>query len=102
VKVVAYVPDLMDRSRFGQVAAETTFVNDPNELAAVSTDTDVAIADLGRPGSLEALMAAKSARKIGFVSHENSEMLQRAASEGIEAMARSRFLPRIAQIVATG
>ena len=87
-RVVAYVPDLMDRSRLTGV----TFVATPEELATV--DADVVVVDLSRPGVLDVLpaVAERVPRVIGFGSHVDTELLAAAGAAGCtEVLPRSRF-----------
>lgn len=87
-RVVAYVPDLMDRSRLTGV----TFVATPAELA--SADADVVVVDLSRPGVLELLpaVAERVPRIVGFGSHVDTELLAAARAAGCtEVLPRSRF-----------
>ena len=53
VKVVAYVPDLMDRSKVASAAPGATFVARPEDLASV--DADLVVIDLTRPGAVEVI-----------------------------------------------
>ena len=87
-RVVAYVPDLMDRSRLAGVA----FVATPAEL--VDTDADIVVVDLSRPGVLDVLpaVAERVPRVIGFGSHVDTELLAAARAAGCtEVLPRSRF-----------
>ncbi len=105
MKVIAFVPDLMDRSRFGQVPADVEFVTSPEGLSAAAERDDkpeMAVADLGRPGAIEALatMSASGINTVGFVSHVNQERIAEARDAGIgEVLPRSQFFRRIAAIV---
>lgn len=77
-----------------------TFVRLVQDLPAESKDADIVIADLNRPGSLEALCEVNSQiRRIGFTNHENIVVLEAANALGVEGMPRSKFFARIAQIV---
>lgn len=99
MKVVAFVPDLMDRSRFPS-SANVTFVSTAEALVRDGGGADVVVADLNRAGAFEALCQTVGAgRRIGFTNHDNSEVLEAARNAGIEAMARSRFFRNIAHIV---
>jgi hypothetical protein len=95
VRVAAYVPDLMDRSRLagvGDVVGDVVFVGTPAELASV--DADVVIVDLSRPGVLDVLpaVAAHVGRVVGFGSHVDTELLAAARAAGCtEVLPRSRF-----------
>ena len=87
-RVVAYVPDLMDRSRLAGV----TYVATPEELASV--DADVVVVDLSRPGVLDVLpaVAQRVPRIVGFGSHVDTELLAAARAAGCtEVLPRSRF-----------
>jgi hypothetical protein len=96
VKIVAFVPDLMDRSRFPSDAG-VTFVRSPDDI---TDDGDLIIVDLNRAGAFEAVKNINEIRRIGFTNHENTELIQQANAAGIETMARSRFFANVAKIVA--
>jgi hypothetical protein len=91
--VVAYVPDLMDRSRISAGAPGTTFVPRLETLAEASTGAEAVVVDLERPGVLEALPAlvATGVRVVGFGSHVDRARLEAAAATGCTAMPRSQF-----------
>jgi hypothetical protein len=89
-RVVAFVPDLMDRSRFGGGA---TFVTSPAEL--VDAEADLVIVDLSRPGVLEVLPRV-AARTIGFGSHVDADLLDAARAAGCdEVLPRSQLFRRL-------
>jgi len=46
MRVLAFVPDLMDRSRMRAPGAEVVFVSDPSEL--VGAEADLVVLDLSR------------------------------------------------------
>ena len=101
IRIVAYVPDLMDRSKVAAALAgqEVVFAADPVELGPPA---DLVIVDLGRPGVLEVLPALKRAglRTVGFVSHVDRERADAAAAAGCgEVMPRSRFFAQLATLV---
>ena len=92
--VLAYVPDLMDRSKVAAVEG-VEFVGRPEDLAG--RDADVVVVDLSRPGVLEALPSI-SGRIIGFASHVDRELMDAARAAGCtEVLARSAFFGRIGQ-----
>jgi hypothetical protein len=95
VQVVAYVPDLMDRSKLS--FANARFVRSAAELTAA--EADVAVADLARDGSFEALEASGIARRIGFAPHVEDDLIHRAKAGGIEAMPRSRFFRQVRSLL---
>ena len=97
-RVAAYVPDLMDRSKVA-AAADVTFVATPGELAGAGAE--VVVVDLSRPGVVEALGDLRRVRTIGFGSHVDQDLLQRAKAAGCdEVMARSRFFARLGELLA--
>ena len=77
--VLAFVPDLMDRSRLNGL--EITFVSSPEHLRDAGGD-DVVVVDLGRPGVLDALDGITARRTIGFGSHVDRELLEEARTAG--------------------
>ena len=97
--MIAYVPDLMDRSRLGGLAG-VKFVSAVDAVSGAS-DGEIVIVDLGRPGALDAAAAAarSGARVIGFAAHVDDTLLAAASSAGIEAMPRSQFFRQAAELV---
>ncbi len=109
MRVVAYVPDLMDRSKVSAAAPGAVFVATPEDLVGSLADSgvDVVIVDLSRPGVLEVLAEGPSPgpegpRRLGFGSHVESARLDRAVALGWEAMARSRFFGRLPELLGGG
>jgi hypothetical protein len=102
--VVAYVPDLMDRSKVSAAAAgEVRFVAQPAGLAAAAATADLVVVDLSRPGVLDALIdvAALGVRVIGFGSHVDRDLLDEARSAGCsQVLARSAFFGQLASLLA--
>lgn len=94
--IVAYVPDLMDRSKL----PGARFVARPEDL--VGTDATIVIVDLSRPGVLDVLpgVVATGVRVIGFGSHVDAATLDAARVAGAEAMPRSVFFARVADLLA--
>lgn len=96
--IVAYVPDLMDRSK----VPGDRFVSRPEDLTdAASAGATVVIVDLSRPGVLDVLVAlvATGVRVIGFGSHVDAATLDMARAAGVEAMPRSVFFARVADLL---
>jgi hypothetical protein len=90
--VVAYVPDLMDRSRLSAATADVRFVSSASALEAASAPGDVVVVDLSRSGVLDALSGLTDRRVIGFGSHVERELLTAARSAGCaEVLTRSAF-----------
>ncbi|MGY9072042.1 MAG: hypothetical protein ACKVHU_03735 [Acidimicrobiales bacterium] len=93
-RIAAFVPDLMDRSRFG---ATVTFVT-LAELPAVTDD--LVLIDLRKREVLDALPSG-AGRVIGFAPHVDDDLLQAAVEAGCdEALPRSVFFRRLADLLA--
>ncbi len=97
--VLAFVPDLMDRSRLSGLGV--TFVATPDELSAAQAG-DLVVVDLARTGVLDVVSAlADGVRTIGFGSHVDRELLDAARAAGCEeVMARSEFFRRARELLA--
>jgi DNA-binding NarL/FixJ family response regulator len=90
VKVVAFVTDLMDRSKVQAAVPDATFARDPADAA----DADVVVVDLVRFGDAIAALrtAAPGARIVAFGPHVDDELLARAGEAGADSvMPRSLF-----------
>ncbi|CAN5706813.1 hypothetical protein BH20ACT2_BH20ACT2_12850 [soil metagenome] len=99
-RIAAYVPDLMDRSKFAALAAEVRFVSRPEDL--VGLDADLVVLDLSRAGVLDVVGSLDAARVIGFGSHVEREVLDAARAAGCdEVLARSKFFGRLAELLGT-
>ena len=98
-RVVAYVPDLMDRSKVKAAAPEATFVADPAALAVAATSADLVVVDLTRPGVVEVLPSIES-RVVGFANHTARQVLDDARAAGCgQVMARSAFFARLDELL---
>ena len=87
--IVAFVDDLMDRSRLG-VLHDITFTRDP----AACVDATVVIVDLARHATVIPAVAelAPYARIIAFGSHVDTDALDEASRNGAAlVLPRSRF-----------
>jgi hypothetical protein len=96
-RIVAYVPDLMDRSKVAGAARNITFVATPADLADAATPevADLVVVDVTRPGVVEAL-AHVSVPVIGFSKHTNREAMEAALAAGADqVLARSAFFSRL-------
>ncbi|MCA1693138.1 MAG: hypothetical protein LC733_13455 [Actinobacteria bacterium] len=81
-RVVAYVPDLLDRSKVA-AAGEVTFVSRPDALAEAAA----ALPGIGIP-------------VIAFANHTRRDLMDAAAAGGgAEVMARSAFFARIEELL---
>ena len=100
---VAYVPDLLDRSRFNAVA-DLILVNTPAAIDSIAGlgPGDVVAVDLSREGALDAASRAaqRGATVYGFASHVDTDTIRAARAEGVLAMARSAFFGRVAELFA--
>ena len=98
-RVVAYVPDLMDRSKVA-AAGDCVFVSNPGDIAALCPAADVVVVDLTKPGVVEVL-AGLDARVIGFANHTSREVMDAARAAGCEqVLPRSDFFARIDELLA--
>lgn len=96
-RVVAFVPDLMDRSRISAAVPDALFVSSPTALAGV--EADVVVVDLSRPGVIDALPGI-TARTVGFASHVDRETIDAARTAGCDdVLARSEFFRRVAELL---
>lgn len=90
VRVAAWVPDLMDRSRFGP---DVVFVATPEALGQV--EADLVLVDLNRLGD-PARIGPVAGRLVGFASHVDDDRLAAATAAGFdEALPRSVFFRRL-------
>jgi hypothetical protein len=97
--IAAYVPDLMDRSKVAAAAPGAAFVTTPGAL--VDLDADVYVVDLNRPGAVDVLerLGQPGRRIVGFASHVDRDTLAAARAAGCEAMKRSEFFGRLAEVL---
>jgi hypothetical protein len=99
--VIAYVPDLMDRSRLTAAIRDVRFVGSPAELAGSSGPGDVVVVDLGRPKVLDAIDGLTGRRVVGFGSHVERELLAAAKEAGCgEVLTRSAFFGGLPDLLA--
>ncbi len=95
--ILAYVPDLMDRSKVAAAAPEVRFVDRPDDL--VDAEADLVVVDLGRPGVPDVL-AEVDAKVIGFGSHVDRDLLAAAEAAGCdEVLPRSRFFTQLNKLL---
>lgn len=99
-RVVAFVPDLMDRSKVAAAAPDAVFVRRVDDLA--STDADVVALDLTRPGAVEALslVSGPGRRVIGFANHTQRQLMEDARAAGCDlVLPRSDFFSRLTELL---
>lgn len=101
-RVVAYVPDLMDRSKVTAAAGgRVRFVSGPSELASAAAEADLVVVDLTRPGVVDVLDALGAIRVIGFANHTSRDVMAAAREAGCEqVLARSEFFSRLDELLA--
>jgi hypothetical protein len=93
-RVVAHVPDLLDRSKVAAAFPGARFAGTAAELAGV--EADLVLVDLARPGVLDVLPSVR-ARRVGFGSHVDDVLLDAARAAGCdEVLPRSVFFRRLA------
>jgi hypothetical protein len=96
-RIVAYVPDLMDRSKVA-AAGDVTFVSRAADLAGV--EADLVVVDVMRPGVLDVLPSL-TARVIGFARHTEPALMAAAQAAGCDVvLARSAFFSRLDELLA--
>ena len=110
-RVLALVPDLMDRSKVSAAAGAldgvgpVSFVSSAAGLATrLGEEEPVALVvlDLARTGALDTVAAAhgRGARVIGFGSHVEVELLAAARAAGCDqVLARSAFFARLPEVL---
>jgi hypothetical protein len=97
MRVVAYVPDLMDRSKLQTVVDR--FV--PTADALRGETADIVVIDLSRPGVLDVVPALEG-RVVAFGRHDNVPLLDAARAAGcVVVLARSKFFADPAGAIAT-
>ena len=99
---VAFAPDLLDRSRFGNVA-DLVHVTNPFAIDDLTLGPgDVVAVDLSREGALDAGMraAARGATVYGFASHVDTDTIRAARDGGVIALARSAFFVKLDELFA--
>lgn len=97
-RVVALVPDLMDRSRLAGVA-DIVFVSRAADLDGAVAE--IAVVDLSRPGAIAAIGRVRAERIVAFGSHVDREVLDAARAAGCdEVLPRSAFFARAAELLA--
>jgi DNA-binding NarL/FixJ family response regulator len=102
--VVAYVPDLMDRSKVAAAGPAVSFLPTPAALVVAAPEADVVVVDVGRPGVVDVLPAlvATGARVVAFGSHVYRATLDAARAAGCEeVLPRSAFFRDLPQFLQT-
>jgi len=100
MRIVAFVTDLMDRSKLGR-AGDVAFGRDPADAAGA----DVVIIDLGAHAGLvaSARLAAPDARIVAYGRHTAVDALRQAVADGADdALPRSAFFADVVGSVLPG
>ena len=95
--------DLLFTSKIRETAAQLGLdvqaVRAAGDVPAATGDARFFIVDLRRPDALAALeAAAPAAKKIGFIDHERTDVMEAARARGCVALAKGKFsseLPRL-------
>jgi hypothetical protein len=62
----------------------------------------VLIGDLRRPDALAALEAADpGARRVGFIDHERTDVMEQARARGCTALAKGKFSSELARLLSS-
>jgi len=100
VKVAAYVPDLMDRSKVAAAAPGATFVARAADLAGV--EADLVVLDLTRPGAVDVIPSLQ-ARTVGFCRHTMRDVIAAAEDAGCDrVLVRSEFFADVGAALSQG
>jgi hypothetical protein len=104
-RVLALVPDLIDRSRIEPVAASAgasiRFVDNLASLRPRDNEQwELVIVDLDAPDAMSAISAVRGCRIIGFGSHVNRDRLDAARQAGYdEVVTRSMLFRRLPALI---
>ena len=99
MRVIAYVPDLIDRSRITNVAPDARFVESPADLPSASSEADIALIDISRKGAVEVVSGLQCSRVVGFTNHTDRAAMETARAAGAVAMPRSEFFIRLEELL---
>ena len=96
--------DLLFTSKIRETAAQLGLdvqaVRASGEVAAATAQARVFIVDLRRPDALAALeAAAPAAKKIGFVDHERTDVMDAARERGCVALAKGKFSSDLSKLL---
>jgi len=96
MRVAAYVPDLMDRSKVSAAAPDAVFVARAEDLVEKQKDADLVVLDLTRPGAVDVLPELTT-RTLGFCRHTMRDVIAAAEAAGCDrVLVRSEFFADVA------
>jgi hypothetical protein len=94
MRIVAFVPDLMDRSRLSGTPG-LELVDRLADVAAAAAGAQLVLLDLSRPGALDVVPMLAPTPVVGFASHVDGDLLESARRAGCaRAVPRSAVLAR--------
>ena len=95
--IYAVVPDLMDRGRIDAARGDVIHVRFEDAVERAGRG-DMVLLDLARaPADLVPLLAG-GARVVGFAAHVDDATLLAAEAQGVDALPRSVFFRRVAEL----
>ena len=95
--IAAFVPNLLDRSRFDD---QVTFVDSPSEVEILAPS--LVIVDLDRCSDIEGFRVSGSATVMGFGPHVDTDLHREATVHGYdEVLARSLFFKRLPELLSS-
>jgi hypothetical protein len=102
--VVYLVTDLLFTSKIRETAQQLGLdvqaVRTAADVASATASARVFIIDLRRPDALGALKdAAPGARKIGFIDHERTDVMEAARDLGCVALAKGKFSSDLSRLL---
>jgi hypothetical protein len=104
VRIVAYTPDLMDRSKISAAASaashELTYAGTPEALVGLA-GVDAVIVDLSKKGAVDVLadIAAGSARVLAYASHVDIPRLSPTLPADVDVLPRSKFFGSLSELL---
>ena len=102
MRIAAYTPDLMDRSKISAAASaashDLTYVASPEALVGLA-GVDLVVVDLSKKGASDVLpdIAAGAARVLAFASHVDIPRLD--APGAVEILPRSKFFSSLGDLL---
>ncbi|MBW3536899.1 MAG: hypothetical protein KY395_03895 [Actinobacteria bacterium] len=99
MRVIAYVPDLIDQSRITTIEPAAEFVDRPSDLASASEGADLALVDISRKGAVDVLSGLQCSRVVGFTNHTDRTTMENARAAGAVVMARSEFFIHLEELL---